>query len=275
MHAPPAFAVRLQVRIVNLARASALAATLICSLAVSAQQPPDPSRPSTTWGLGVGLGSKQKPYTGIDRDNEVLPLIEFENEYVHLLGPALDVKLPSLAISETQSLDFRIVARYAIFGGYEADDAPILAGMGERKDGFWAGARVKWKTSLVNVDAAWMHDVSGYSKGQRFGLGFDRNWRFGRHFMLSPRVVALWQDRKYNDYYFGVSPSEARPGRPAYQADSGFNAEAGLRSIYLIDRHNSLFLDVSVTSLSSEVKDSPLVDRSTENRVLFAYVYRF
>jgi len=32
---------------------------------------------------------------------------------------------------------------------------------------------------------------------------------------------------------------------------------------------------VSATRLAPEIQDSPLVDRSTENRVLLGYVYRF
>jgi len=257
------------------ARILVVAAALVGTVAAHAQPGPPGDKKSTTWGLGVGLGSKQKPYTGIDRDNEVLPLIEFENQYVHLLGPALDVKLPSYVISDTQRINFRLVGRYAIFGGYEPDDAPILNGMGERKDGFWAGAKAEWKNSVVNVGAVWIHDVAGYSKGQRFALGVDKNFRFGPQAMLIPRAAAIWQDRKYNDYYFGVSAAEAEPGRPAYQADSGVNVEFGLRGIFMFDRHHSVFLDLSASSLSSQIKDSPLVDRSTENRALLAYVYRF
>lgn len=256
------------------ARTLALAAALIGTVTAHAQGP-RPDDQSTKWGLGVGVGSKQKPYAGIDRDNEVLPLIEFENKYVHVLGPALDVKLPSYVISDTQRINFRLVGRYAIFGGYEADDAPILNGMGERKDSFWAGAKVEWKNSLVNVAGVWMQDVSGHSKGQRFALGLDKNFRLGPQVMLIPRVAAIWQDSKYNDYYFGVSASEAEPGRPAYQAESGANVEFGLRGIFFLDRHHSVFLDLSATSVSSQIKDSPLVDRSTENRALLAYVYRF
>ncbi|MFT4174269.1 MAG: MipA/OmpV family protein [Rhodocyclaceae bacterium] len=256
-------------------RAAMLAVALIGSASVQGAEPSPKNDQETTWGLGVGAGSKQKPYAGIGRDNEVLPLIEFENKYVHVLGPAVEAKLPSLVISDAQKINFRLVGRYAIFGGYEADDAPILAGMDERKDGFWAGAKVEWKNSLANVNAEWLRDMSGYSKGQRFSLGLDRNWRFGKQYMLVPRVVATWHDGKYNDFYFGVRDFEARPGRPAYRAGSGVSAEVGLRGIYMYDRHHSVFADVMVSSLSSTVKDSPLVDRSTETRFFLAYVYRF
>lgn len=63
--------------------------------------------------------------------------------------------------------------------------------------------------------------------------------------------------------------------RAAYRAAGGANLELGLSGIYLFDRHHSAILGVGVNSLSREIKDSPLVDRSTENRVFLAYVYRF
>ena len=45
--------------------------------------------------------------------------------------------------------------------------------------------------------------------------------------------------------------------------------------MYLFNRHHSMFVDVGVTSLGSGIKDSPLVDSSTENRVFLGYLYRF
>lgn len=45
--------------------------------------------------------------------------------------------------------------------------------------------------------------------------------------------------------------------------------------MYMFDRHHFVMLGVGATSLSKEIKNSPLVDRSSENRVFMAYTYRF
>lgn len=230
---------------------------------------------SSSWSLGIGVMSAQKPYAGIDREAKAIPMIQLENRYVRVRGLGLEVKLPGLVISDTQRLNFSIVGRGSAGGGYEADDAPVLGGMAERKSGFWAGAKVEWETGLVDVTADWTADASSHSKGQKFSLGVAKSWRLGQHVMLIPRLGATWQDRKYNDYYFGVRDSEVRPGRAAYRADAGVNAEVGLTGIYMFDRHHSAMLSAAVTSLSKEIKNSHLVDRSTENRVMAAYIYRF
>lgn len=275
MHASPAFASRFQACVVNSAGVSALAAVLICAFPVSAAEPPEARQSSSSWGLGIGAVSKQKAYAGYDRENKAIPIVRFENKYVRVFGPGLEVKLPGLRIDEANKLKFAIVGRYDLSGGYEADDSSMLAGMSERKGGFWAGAKMAWENDLANVTAEWTGDASSYSKGQIFSLGLDRTWRFGKHVMLTPRLAATWQDSKYVDYYYGVRDDEVRTGRAAYRGDSGMSAKLGLRGVYQFDRHHSVLLDVGVTSLASEIKNSPLVDRPTENSVFLSYVYRF
>lgn len=232
------------------------------------------AEPSSSWGLGVGAISSQQPYTGIDRDNKAIPLIYFENEYLRVFGPNAEVKLSQLQISDTQQIDFSLVGQYD-FSGYDADDSRVFDGMSDRKSSFWAGAKVQWHTDLVDVHAEWLADVSDNSKGQRFNLGLERTWRLGEHISLTPHVTAMWQDKKYVDYYFGVRDSEARIDRAAYDGKSALNHEFGVRGNYMFDQHHSVFLDIKATRFASEIKDSPLVDRSTENSALFGYLYRF
>lgn len=248
---------------------TALVLGMCASIAASADQPE-----GSAWGLGVGAVSSQQPYKGIDRDSEVLPLIYFENEYLRVFGPTAEIKLPGLEISDTQQLDFSLVGEYD-FSGYDDDDARILEGMSDREGGFWAGAKVEWRNDLADVSAEWLGDVSGNSKGQRVTLGVERSWRIGERIMLTPRLAAIWQDKKYVDYYFGVRENQARIDRAAYDGKSGINTEFGVRGNYMFDDHHSVFLDLKATSLADEIKDSPLVDQSTENSVLFGYLYRF
>ena len=235
----------------------------------------DEANPNRTmWGLGIGVISEQDPYVDIDRDNTPVPLLYVENRYIRVFGPEIEFKLPSIDISDSQSLNFGIVAKYD-GSGYEEDDAPILNGMSERKSSVWAGAKMGWSNDVVDVGAEWLTDVSGNSDGQRFNLGLERTWQFGEHMMLTPRLGASWQDEKSIDYYFGVRDSEIRFDRPAYAGESAINIEAGVRGVYQFDQHHSVLMGVEVTSLADEIKDSPLVGRSTQNAVFVGYLYSF
>ena len=252
----------------------AVASVLALGLGAASVANAAPGDEASSWGLGVAAFTEQQPYAGIDRENRALPLISYDNQYVRVFGPVVEFKAYSLDLGGGQRLDLRVVGKYD-FSGYEAGDAPILNGMRERKDSFWAGGKVTWRTGLVDVSAEVLADVGGKSKGRRANFGLEKTWRIGEHVMLTPRVGAAWVDKKYVDYYYGVAADEARAGRVAHAGKSGVNAELGLRGAYVVDAHHSLFLDLGVTKLSKQIKDSPLVDRSTENRVGLGYLYRF
>ena len=267
---------RFQRSAVNLARVSALAGVLICSAPAFAQQPPGKDDPEgSSWGLGLAVFSAQKAYKGTDRETRALPMLSFENQYVKLSGPNLEVKLPGLELSDSQRLNFGIVTKLFGGGGYEASDSPALAGMAERESGVWAGAKVEWENDVADVKLEFLGDASGKSKGQRVALGLGRKWMLGPSVMLMPQVGVEWVDKRYVDYYYGVRASEATAGRAAYVGKSTLNPEISLTGIYRFDKHQSLMLTAGVKSLGKEIKNSPIVDRSTENRVMLGYMYRF
>ncbi|QAZ40356.1 hypothetical protein C1M51_13490 [Methylibium sp. Pch-M] len=221
------------------------------------------------WGLGLGGGTIRRPYRGVDDETVALPILLFENRWLSMAGPGIDLKFPS-----TAPLSFRLRARYELGLGYEAVDAPALAGMAERKAGLWMGAAALWRTGVVDIEAEWLGDVSGYSEGQRATLGLQRRVPLGG-FSITPRVEAIWLDRRNVDYYYGVRSQEVRAGRSLYEPDSTVNLRLGLRVDYRILPDHVLSLDLSATRLGSAIEDSPIVDRSGTSAAFVAYSYRF
>jgi len=256
--------------------------TLLAAIAAgaTAQEPPagsgSPEEPkSYSWGVGFAGLTQQQPYKGIDRFNMAIPMLYFENRWVQLMGPRLDVKLPGLKWANDQELSGGVGVHLFGFNGYKPDDAPILEGMKERKNGIFAGPFIKWSSPLMNVTAEWMLDTTGDSEGERVSIGVERSFQVGQHFMFTPSAAATLLDEKYVNYYYGVRASEAREGRPAYAAESTMNVDVGVRTDYMIDQRQSVFLALQFTGLGQEIKDSPLVDRSNETTVLVGYLYRF
>lgn len=114
-----------------------LGAALVCALPVDAAEPSRATEPPTaataptaarpqeyawSWGIGIAGASRQKPYRGFDRDNKVIPLLQFESRHVRLFGPGLEVRLPAIRLGATQRIDVGIVGRYDPAGGYELVD---------------------------------------------------------------------------------------------------------------------------------------------------------
>ncbi|MVT05945.1 hypothetical protein CD006_25660 [Enterobacter sp. 10-1] len=223
---------------------------------------------SSKWSLGAGVAVVQKPYRDVDADVLPLPLFSYENRWISASVPKLDLKLLS---SESVTLSLR--ARYA-GDGYDADDSPFLAGMDDRKGSIWAGGAMMWKTGIVDLSAEVLGDVSGNSKGSRAKLQAERRFSSGA-FGITPRLAVAWVDSKFVDYYYGVKTSEARPNRGFYEGESTTNVEAGVRLDYTLARRHTLFLDASATRFGSAIKDSPLVDSSSQTMVSVGYLYRF
>jgi MipA family protein len=242
-------------------RLIAVAALLGSAVATAAaQHEEDPQ--GAEWGLGVGVISQQEAYRAIRRETKAVPVLRFENEYVEFFGLGLEVKLPGLQLGERRRIDFALVAE-ADLSGYEAEDAPILAGMTRRKDGLWAGARAEWEEGFVDVSVEWAADASGRSKGRRLSLGLEKDWHMGERVMLTAYLAAHRLDSRYV------------AGRAAYVGRGGVNVDIGLRTLYRFDEHHSVLLDAGVTRLAKPIRNSPLVDRSSTNQLLLGYLYDF
>lgn len=242
--------------------------------AADATTPKNSAENKTEWGLGIAAISFQQPYKGIDRNNLVIPLVYIENDWLLVFGLGADLKLPSVSISPAQKVDFRIATRYDV-NGYKDDDATVLSGMKERKGSFLAGGKAIWHNEIAEISAEWLADVSGNSNGQVASVWIEKTWRFGEHMMIAPRLITSWMSDKYIDYYYGINGSEVRLDRSAYEGESGFNTTLSTRATYMFDRKQSFFLDLSLTKFSEEIEDSPIVDRSSGNRIGLGYLYRF
>lgn len=264
-------------------RLTCFALTLLATTAAgAAEQDPataaDPGEDSNSysWGLGIAGLSQKQSYAGIDRKYLPIPLVYFENRWVELMVPWLDLKLPSFEWGEDQELKFTLRTQLFGFDGYKPKDAPILLGMAERKAGIFAGPSFKWSNPIVDVFGEAMFDASGNSKGHRFSIGVERQFHVGEDFMITPSVTTTWADKKYADYYYGVRSAEARINRPAYTiAGSTMNTEFTLRADYFLDQHQAVFVQTGYTVLDSKIKDSPLTSHSGESMVLLGYLYRF
>lgn len=220
------------------------------------------------WGIGLGGGIQTQPYAGVDRKTQALPILFFENRYVRLIGPGIDLKLP-----DAGPVSFALRARYS-GEGYTEDDSPMLAGMGSRHGGVWLGASARWRNDIAQVFSEVSGDVSGRSNGLQARLGIDKEFRLGR-FGLTPGISATWYDSKYVDYYYGVTSAEALATRAQYSGRATVNTELSLRSRYMLSPQSALTFEIGATRLGSGITDSPLVDRSTTAKVGVGYLYRF
>lgn len=220
----------------------------------------------TRWGLGAGAGIEASPYKGDGTRFTPIPLIFFENKWVHAFGTSVDLK-----IGKWNDVSVSLRGKYALGDGYKQSDAPILNGMQDRKGAFWYGPALSWRTAFGTLSGDFL--VSG-NKGERASIDFGKSFEYGR-FSIEPHVGAEWLSSKYVDYYYGVRPSEVRAGRPAYSGKSTFDVSVGARVDYKFTRHQAMMLDVGASRSGSGVTDSPLVGKRFTPQAKIGYLYQF
>ena len=220
----------------------------------------------THWGLGAGVGYRQSPYSGYGADFSPLPLVYFEDKWVRVLGTTLDAK-----VGKWGGMSFQLRGTYAFGDGYKGSDAPILNDMQKRKGAFWLGPAVTWDTEFGTLSADFL---TAGDKGQKADMEFGKSFGFGE-FSIKPHIGAQWLSDKNVDYYYGVMPSEARPGREQYSGQSTYNMSVGTRFDYRFTSHQSISLDVGVTRLGDGITDSPLVGKTYIPEAKLGYIYTF
>ncbi|MBC7599665.1 MAG: MipA/OmpV family protein [Polaromonas sp.] len=219
--------------------------------------------------LGLAVRAEQSPYVGGGTRYDLLPLYLYEGKWVFLHGSRAGLKLFD---EESQRVDFFLDQR---FEGY-ADDRlpPSLAGMAERGSGLDAGVSYRYRQPWGTLQAEYLQDAAGFSKGSELRLSYSYDWRSGR-LVLRPSLMVAARSARLNNYYYGVRPGEATATRPAYAPGSGINTTLGLYGSYALDGGWRLLGGVTHTLLDSKVKASPIIGKSAQTGVFFGAAYDF
>ncbi|MBS0316642.1 MAG: MipA/OmpV family protein, partial [Proteobacteria bacterium] len=83
------------------------------------------------------------------------------------------------------------------------------------------------------------------------------------------------RDAKLNNYYYGVRPAEALPGRPAYAPGAGVDTTLALYGSYDLSERWRLLGGVSVTRLAGTVRASPIVQPGLQPAAFIGAAYDF
>lgn len=221
-------------------------------------------------GLGVITHFERSPYQGGGNRYDVLPLYLYEGERFFLHANRGGVKL--LNGDGAQRVDLFVEQRLE---GFPADRLPAsLAGMATRDSGIDLGVSWRWRQPWGTVQAELLHDAGGFSKGSEFRLGYTHEWRSGP-WRLRPSLSLALRDARLNNYYYGVRPGEATPGRAAYSPGTGLNSSLGLYGSYDLSQRWRLLAGMSATLLDRKIKDSPIVQKRLLPGVYVGAAYDF
>ena len=212
--------------------------------------------PPQTPGLGGGIRFSSEVYDNDSGDADLVPLYLYEGKYLYAHGTSFGAHLFN---NETFQLDLE--ARYR-FSELDPEDDEFLEGLEERDQTWEGGISGSVKGWLGELDLAWFTDLGSEHEGNQVELSYRYRFDFG-NWMISPYISGMWLDDDITGYYYGVSPQEARPGRPAYEPGSAFNLEWGVNTWYQLTDHIFVFGNFGFRGLDDTIVDSPIVAEET------------
>ena len=218
--------------------------------------------------VGAGASVEQSPYVDGKDSVEILPLLFVQMDRFFLRGPTLGVDLydgDDLSVSTGISLDFADTHR---------GDSPQLADMAELDDVLLGEIEVSYEADWGELGLSLAADISSTHDGFLAGFSYGYPLELGR-WQIEPEVGVEWHSAKVNRHYYGVGAADALPSRPLYEPDAGMNYELGVTVTYPFSERHALSLEAGVEWFSTEVSDSPIVERDNIAGVGVSYLFRF
>lgn len=220
----------------------------------------------TGWLLGIGGALSQPGYVGGREQFTPFPLLFYHRGRFFVAGISAGYLLSS---GPHHRLSLAVMPE---FSRLDAKDSPQLAGIRNRQWSLDGGASMEVFGRWGRYDVSVFHDVLNRSNGTEVSTGYQYPVQLGR-WRLTPGAGLRWQNANLVDYYYGVSPAEAIPGRAAYSPSSALSPYADVSLSTPITRHWRFRASAQYLRFADSIRDSPIVDRAGSASLILGFTY--
>ncbi len=220
--------------------------------------------------VGVNVLYANTAYDTDENQVQVLPSVFYDNNKVYARGATAGAYLINDGTNQ-------LSATIQLSGNsFDPDDANgALQGLDERKISAAAGLSYQRRTPVGGLRAQIATDVLDRSGGNTARLSYIARVSKNK-LTVYPSVGFEYQDADYNEYYYGVSPEEsARTGIATYESNSSLSPYVNVSANYDFSKKWAGFFNQSLSYLSNEQYDSPMVDSRTESTTTLGLLYKF
>ncbi len=225
---------------------------------------------SGQWSIHVGAGATQTPYKDYDTEPIAFILPGYQGERFFIEGTEAGVYILN---KERHQVYAQVAYLGNSFDPSETKDEQLKK-LDKRKPTALAGMGYKHHASWGTIHTEVM---AGKNNRIQAEIGYEYPLPFkSEKFHVTPGITMQWQNKKLNDYYYGVSQKEAdKSGLKTYQANSGVSASFSVTTGYAFNENWSTFAILSVTKESNSVKNSPMTERSYSSSFVTGVSYHF
>ncbi|BCU55932.1 MipA/OmpV family protein [Enterobacter kobei] len=221
--------------------------------------------------VGAGVGVLETPYKDYDRKVVPVPVITYEGDDFWFRGLG-----GGYYLWNDESDKLSVTAYYSPFEFKPKDsDNWQLRQLDKRKATLMAGLSYVHNTQYGFLRTSLAGDTLDNSNGISWDLAWLYRYTNGG-LTLTPGIGVEWSSENMNEYYYGVSGKESRrSGLDRYDPDSDWSPYLELSASYKLSDDWSVYGVGRYTHLSSEVKDSPMVDKSWAGALSAGVTYSF
>ena len=214
------------------------------------------------YALGINFSVSQRPYTNAENSAFAYPYLTsfeyqgFTDDWLLIAEGDLGIR----KVTESQWV-FGLVGRIQTLGfGSEKPDE--LMGMEDKQWTVELAPFVAYRGWPVHISAKPYKEISGRHGGWigefRLEWPLQRSWGY-----IVPSITASRLDDTYANYYYGVTPQEARPGRPPYTPGAATNLTARLTAGVQLSDKWLLSGHFEYEKLDAVISNSPIVDKDS------------
>lgn len=218
------------------------------------------------WIFGGGVAVTNPGYVGYSRQITPFPLVFYHYGRFFFAGISAGYLL-----SNGDHYRFSLVVSPE-FNRLKASDSPQLAGIQTRQWSLDGGANLDLFGHWGRFNVGVLHDLLDRNDGTGASAGYHYPIPLGG-WTLTPGLGLRWESAKLVNYYYGVSPAEVIPGRPAYSPGASTNPFVDLSLSTSINEHWQFRGSISYMRFGSAIHDSPIVDRSGSPTIFIGVIY--
>ncbi len=230
--------------------------------------------------VGMGVGAVQSPYQGVGTQGTPIPGVDVTYGDYYIKVGDIPYTVIGLGYNFLKGSNY-VVGTSINIGGFDVDRSKMDRGYNDldKRD---SQVEVALKGT---VNTGWNGVIAeGYGsvgeEGGHLGTSLLRPFQASPRLTLVPKISFTYFESDYNEYYFGVTEGEA--GRKQnynidgeYTPGSAFVYGANLAVNYAYTETLSFYGFIGVDKLSSEVNNSPIVEKDVIYKSGAGISYRF
>lgn len=221
--------------------------------------------------LGASVIYSESPYkSGQDRYYPV-PIINYDGDSFYLNTLQAGYYLWK---DKQDQLSLTILGSPQNYDPDDADDGDMKS-LNKRHMTLMGGLSYRHSADWGIVRTTLAGDVLDNSNGIIWDLTYLYRFEFGQ-FSLTPGIGALWNSSNQNKYYYGISSAESdRSGLNRYDPDDSWSPYLELTGGWKISDSWNATVSGRYVRLGDEIKDSPMVDKSSQVLLWSGISYTF